>query len=96
MFCEEIRRFPEFVSSSEFLHALLPFFFPQSLRILNLSTVLLLSLSSAADHEVENVFDGESSNDTSIDREILDKPNNAVDDTDQTLTNCDSARALSP
>ena len=69
------------------------FFFPQSLRIVNPSTVFLLYLSSAADHEVENVFDGESSNDTSNAREILDKPNNAANDTDGTFTNPSNARA---
>ena len=43
---------------------------------------------------VENVLDRESSTDASIDEEILDNLINAVDDTIQTLTNCDSALAF--
>ena len=60
---------------------------------MNPSTVFLLYLSSAADHEVENVFDGESSNDTSNAREILDKPNDTATNTDDTFTNLSDAPA---
>ena len=43
--------------------------------------------------QFENVFDGESSYDFSIAREILDKPNDAATNTDDTLTNLSDAPA---